>query len=74
MTVSLSNTTFDQMLYAREGCTATTDLACADTYGDATGESISFPVQSGRVYDVIVDGSASASGIAGNFTMTISIQ
>jgi cysteine-rich repeat protein len=75
LTVTLSNTNFDQMLYAREGCAATTDLACSDANNDATGESISFPVTVGKTYDVIVDGSYNSQvPLKGSFTMTLSIQ
>jgi cysteine-rich repeat protein len=73
LTVTLSNTNFDQMLYAREGCASTTDLVCADANNDNSGESISFPVTVGKTYDVIVDGSFNTGARAGNFTMTLSI-
>jgi cysteine-rich repeat protein len=75
LTVTISNANFDHMLYARQGCGSTTDLACADANNDSSGESITFPVTAGTVYDVIIDGSFNSQvPTKGNFTMTLSIQ
>lgn len=75
MQVVTTDTTFNNFLYV-SATTCPTDqvewLACANKNGAIGGESMSFPVDSGKTYYVFVDG-AGISDYTGTFRVTFSI-
>jgi cysteine-rich repeat protein len=72
--VTTSNTSYNNYLYASDGCKAGENayLACANKVDGVGGESISLPVQAGKTYTVFVDG-AGISGNTGTFRVTFSM-
>jgi cysteine-rich repeat protein len=75
MTVTVANSVFDPVLYARTTCSdLTTEIACKDEgYSNAT-LTLSFQVTSGAAYTVFVDGYGTLSGGKGTFTIGFAIQ
>ena len=75
MTVTTTDTDYDCLLYVTESCTSTpiTNLSCAHNTVGVGGETMTFPVTSGKSYSVFVDG-AGITKYQGVFRLTISIQ
>lgn len=77
MTVSASETSYDALLYVTTTCVQSpktiTQLACANDTNGIGSETMSFPVQAGSTYTVVVDG-AGISQVQGAFKLTLAIQ
>jgi cysteine-rich repeat protein len=75
MTVTTTDVDYDCLLYVTESCTTTpiTNLSCAHNTIGVGGETMTFPVTSGKSYSVFVDG-AGITKYQGVFRLTISIQ
>jgi cysteine-rich repeat protein len=76
MTVAASGTDYDTLLYVATKCaqfpSQITQLACANDTVGIGNETMSFPVQQGVTYTVVVDG-AGISQVQGAFKLTLSI-
>lgn len=75
MTVATSDVDYNSFLFVSDQCKGTDNpwLKCTNKVDGVGGETMVFPVQSGKVYTVFVDG-AGISGQNGKFTVTLSIQ
>jgi cysteine-rich repeat protein len=79
MNVTVTETSYNAFLYVSEACPAGNVewLACANKVDGAGGETLSFPVASGKAYYVFVDGALPSSGdqrlIEGSYRVTFSI-
>ena len=74
MTVTTSNTTFDNSLWVMTTCSATdqqTYLACKNDTAGTGGETMSFPVEADKTYSVVIDGVLVNSG---PFKITFALQ
>jgi cysteine-rich repeat protein len=72
MTVTTSNSNYDHQLYVRTNCTdQNSEVTCASAVTGSGGETMSFAVQDGTTYYVVVDGLVSA---AGNYDIAFSIN
>lgn len=74
LTVTTSSTTFDNSLWVMTSCSTTASqpyLACKNDVAGTGGETMSFPVDAGKTYHVVVDGVLVASG---PFKITFALQ
>jgi cysteine-rich repeat protein len=72
MTVTTSNVSFDHQLYVRSNCTdQSSEITCASAQSGNVGETMSFTVQDGSTYYVVVDGLVTG---AGNYDIAFSIN
>jgi hypothetical protein len=70
--VTTSNSNFPHQLYARSNCTdQDSEIVCASAAAGNSGETMSFTVQDGTTYYVIVDGIVTG---AGNYDIAFSIN
>ena len=73
--VSTSDTNYDSFLYVSNACAVQNIayLACKNGVNGTGGETISVPVDAGKMYYVFVDGAGIGTGIEGNFRVTFEI-
>lgn len=74
LTITTSDTDFDDFLYAGSTCVAGDEayLSCANKVTGAGGETLTLPVDAGKSYTVFVDG-AGISGNEGVFRVTFTL-
>jgi cysteine-rich repeat protein len=61
--VTMSNTTVDNVLFARHTCDdSSSEFNCADTFDDGTGEKLEIGVQTDETVYIVVDGTTSIDG------------
>lgn len=77
--ITASGTMFDSVLYARKGsCDDKTSELCADRTSGAHdlngGEVLSFPVDIGEVWYIVVDGYDDAANGKGNYELSLSLR
>jgi cysteine-rich repeat protein len=77
MTATLSDTTYDALLYVTSECQtspkAIASLACSNDVNGVGNEALSFPVQAGASYTIVVDG-AGVGQVEGSFRLTLAIR
>jgi hypothetical protein len=79
MTVSVTDTNFNTFLYAADACPADDVVwfACSNKIDGIGGETLTFPVDTGKSYFVFVDGALPStldqSLLQGTFRVTFSI-
>lgn len=77
MTVTATDTGYDALLYVTTKCEMApkpiTHLTCANDTNGTGNETMSFPVQAGTTYSIVVDG-AGISQVQGAFRLTLAIQ
>jgi cysteine-rich repeat protein len=72
MVITISNATFNQLLYVREKCEDRGAITCANRFGSNSGETLTFPVKEGEKRFVVVDGDGVSA--TGKFNIKFELQ